>query len=449
MRKNMSMVKIIVALFAMIMTVSVLAQQPTIQNYRPNDQTGINQFEPAKDLDTEFEGFKIRIGGSFTQQYQGLSHSNDTTYSGSGAELYNLGNGFNTATANLNLDMQLADGIRVSIENYMSSRHHVEFWVKGGYIQVDKLPMFDNTSWYDKYLRVKIGHFQPNFGDQQFRRTDNGNAIYNPFVGNYIMDAFTTEIGGEIYVFPAEGFVGMIGLTSGLIKGDIKNYENGKEKQPSIYLKLAYDKAFENDLRVRLSASFMANSNSGRNTLYGGDRTGSRYYLVMEGADASTSGNAFSGRWNPGFSNKIMSYQINPFVKFKGIEFFGVYERASGNNLTLIPDKGEYQFMGENERAVTQLGGEILYRFLKREQLYVGAKYNQIKGELNQGYKNNDGSFIESSIDRIGFVAGWYTTKNLLLKVEYVEQNYKDFPNTERYYEGKFSGVVVEAVVAF
>ena len=37
-----------------------------------------------------------------------------------------------------------------------------------------------------------------NYGDAHFRRSDNGNAIYNPFVGNYIMDAFTTEIGGEV-----------------------------------------------------------------------------------------------------------------------------------------------------------------------------------------------------------------------------------------------------------
>ena len=52
--------------------------------------------------------------------------------------------------------------------------------------------------------RVRVGHMEINYGDAHFRRSDNGNAIYNPFVGNYIMDAFTTEIGGEVYLKTGE-----------------------------------------------------------------------------------------------------------------------------------------------------------------------------------------------------------------------------------------------------
>ena len=447
MKKSISMVNFFAFIFAMIMTTSILAQQPTIQNWRPYDQTGVNVFEPAKDLDTEFDGLKVRIGGAFTQQFQALSHENDTTFSG--AQLYDLGNGFNTATANLNLDVQMADGIRLALENYMSSRHHLEFWVKGGYIQFDKLPMFDNTDWFDKFVRVKIGHFQPNFGDQQFRRSDNGNAMYNPFVGNYVMDAFTTEIGGEIYVFPANGWIAMVGLTSGLIKGDVAAANDGMQKSPSVYLKVAYDNTFENDLRFRLSGSMLYNGSSIRNTIYGGDRGGSRYYGPMEDAGANL-GSAFtSGRWNPRFNNKIMALQFNPFVKFKGLEVFGVFETSTGNNYTMIPDKGEFGFMSENERTATQIGGELIYRFLKNEQLYIGVKYNNINGQLSAGYVDGSGNFIDSSIDRIQVAAGWFPIKNLLLKVEYVDQQYKDFPNTQKYYEGKFNGVVIEAVAAF
>ena len=467
MKKSISMVNFFAFIFAMIMTTSILAQQPTIQNWRPYDQTGVNVFEPAKDLDTEFDGLKVRIGGAFTQQFQALSHENDTTFSG--AQLYDLGNGFNTATANLNLDVQMADGIRLALENYMSSRHHLEFWVKGGYIQFDKLPMFDNTDWFDKFVRVKIGHFQPNFGDQQFRRSDNGNAMYNPFVGNYVMDAFTTEIGGEIYVFPANGFMAMVGLTSGLIKGDVAAPDEGKAKQPSVYLKLAYDNTNENDLRYRLSASFMMNNSTVRNTIYGGDRGGSRYYGPMEDAGANL-GSAFtSGRWNPGFTNKIMAIQANPFIKFKGLEFFGIFEYSMGNQYSAIPEKG-FGFV-DDDRSVTQLGGELIYRFLKSEQLYVGFKFNQISGELSQNYRKDDGSggFVESNINRIAVAAGWFPIKNLLLKVEYVNQEYSNFPSTSKYYGGTgtdngnivsgvpheytnkagFNGVVIEAVAAF
>src|SRR5690606_16241105 len=102
-------------------------------------------------------------------------------------------------------------------------RHHPEFWVKGGYIQIDKLPILGQPQWFTDNFRVKIGHFQVNYGDQHFRRTDNGNALYNPFVGNYILDAFATEIGAEVYYMNNE-FTAMAGLTNGLISGNILDY---------------------------------------------------------------------------------------------------------------------------------------------------------------------------------------------------------------------------------
>ena len=45
-------------------------------------------------------------------------------------KLYNLSPSFDLAEANLNLDVQLADGIRLSLETYLSTRHHSETWVK-------------------------------------------------------------------------------------------------------------------------------------------------------------------------------------------------------------------------------------------------------------------------------------------------------------------------------
>ena len=37
-----------------------------------------------------------------------------------------------------------------------------------------------------------------------------------------------------------------------------------------------------------------------------------------------------SGLINPGFRNSVTAMQFNPFVKFRGLEFFGVVERAEG-----------------------------------------------------------------------------------------------------------------------
>jgi hypothetical protein len=476
MKSFSAIIKVFAVMILLTLASKVMAQQPEIQYYRPWDKEGINVFEPSKKAEQPaFSGFKIRIGGSFTQDFQSLEHSNSPTYKavsatdernanvlygvatntvvgGKNTWLINDGDsttarltGFNLAMANLNLDFQIEDGIRVSLENYMSSRHHSEFWVKGGYIQIDKLPMFNSPQWFTDYLRVKIGHFQPNFGDMQFRRTDGGNTMFNPFVENNILDAFSTEIGGEVYVFPVDGLMAMVGLSSGFINGNVEKYPDvpigaNKEaikKTPSVFFKVAYDKRFENDFRFRLSASMYNNGSIQRNTLYAGDRTGSHYFLVMEpalqaGAVATTSAAQFtSGRLNPNIANKVNAVMINPFIKFKGLEFFGTYEILKGKN-----------YAEEADREFTQMAGELIYRIGANENVYVAGKYIQTKGRL-AGFGND----IE--INRTAISAGWFPSRNLLLKGEYVIQNYLDFPTTDYRNEGKFNGFMIQAAIGF
>jgi hypothetical protein len=439
--------------FTFLLPIGMYAQKG-IQFNRPADQHGVNVFETTKADTVEYSGLKLKIGGNFTQQFQSISHSNTADENnfpfGAGTvdlnKLYPLGPGFNLATANLNFDIQLEDGIRVKLENYMSSRHHPEFWVKGGYIQVDKLPMFGSPQWFTDHVTVKFGHFGINYGDQQFRRSDNGNTFYNPFVGNYIMDAFATEIGGEIYVWPVKNLFVMFGMTNGLINGDVKDYGT-IEKNPSILGKLGYDSQISEDLRFRLSASFYTNSGTTRNTLYAGDRAGSRYYFVMEpeyyrnfraggAVTASSADNRFtSARISPDFTSNVTAISVNPFVKFKGLELFGTYEMSKGRNAT--------EFGNDDEnREFSQLAGELIYRFLEREQLFIAGRYNKVSGRL-AGYTE------DVSVDRTQIALGWYTTPNMMVKLEYVTQNYNDFVSTDYRSGGKFSGFMLEAAIAF
>lgn len=429
---------------------SLMAQQPAINYWRPWDQKGVNVFETPKEEVEEFNGTKVRIGGAFTQQYQSLTHTNnaDEKLNADGVnlnQLYALGGGFNLATANLNVDVQLGDGIRLALENYMSSRHHSEFWVKGGYIQFDKLPFLGNPQFFSDYITIKVGHMEVNYGDQHFRRTDNGNSFFNPFVGNTIMDAFATEIGGEAYFKHTSGFTAMVGLSAGLINGDVKDYgdpdaEKGLyTKGPSTYFKLAYDKNFSDDFRFRLSGSYYTNNNTIRNTIYSGDRTGSRFYLPMENVLASAGSQFTSGRFNPGFTNQISAYMINTLIKFKGLELFGTYESASG--------LAGAETDANPRRTFGQYSAELTYRFLKNEQLFVAGRYNSASGTSN--LKDANGAFIDVSINRIEAALGWYVTKNLLAKVAYVTQDYVDFPTTDIRSEGNFNGIMIEAAVGF
>lgn len=428
--KMKSLLSISLLGFFLVSSTQMFGQEYNIQYFRPWDKHGINIFENSKDDSVMFKGTTVRIGGNFTQQFQALSHENAA---GEGVEggLYNLGSGFNLATANLNLDIQLGDGIRIALENYMSSRHHPEFWVKGGYIQFDKLPIWGQPQWFTDNFRVKIGHFQVNYGDQHFRRTDNGNALYNPFVGNYILDAFATEIGAEVYYMNG-AITAMAGMTAGLINGNVIDYSDNEDinKNPAILAKLAYDENF-GDLRFRLSGSLYLQTNGVRSTLYAGDRTGSRYYLVMAEDGASATSVFTTGRYNPNMTNKVTAIQINPFIKYGGFEFFGALEFSNGSAANDL----------EDGRSITHIGADAIYRFGAKEDVYIGARYNTLSGEL---FTNSE---AEASINRFAVAAGWFPTQNLLLKAEYVTQQYNDFGGLLE--EGKFSGVVIEAVVGF
>ncbi len=433
-------------LFIGLLPLTALAQEspftqeaPTgVQHMRPDSQLGVNMFETPKTESAPFTGIDVNWGAAFTQQFQGLDHSNTAAavMDDNGVnqnELYSLNNGFNLATANLRLDAQLAQGVRVNLVTYLSSRHHNEAWVKGGYLQVDDaswlgVPAIDKV--FD-YVTVKAGHYELNYGDAHFRRTDNGNALFNPFVGNYLMDAFTTEIGGEITA-QYKGGLAVLGVTGGEIKGDISENANPeRSRAPSIYGKLGVDRQVNEDLRVRLTGSMYTTSSSASNTLFAGDRAGSRYYLVLENAAASTSSNFRSGMVNPGFNDKVTTFMVNPFVKFQGFELFGLYETADGRN-----------FNETATRNWSQYAVDGVFRFLPREQVFVGARYNSATGQF-AGMEN------DVTVNRYEIGAGWFVTPNVLTKVEYVNQQYKDFPGNDICNGGEFKGFMVEGVVAF
>lgn len=403
-----------------------------IQHVRPLDQRGLLMFEFPKNDPIPFRGFTMSWGAAFTQQFQGLTHDNTSApkvVSGVNAnELMEIGNGFNNAAANLYLNAQLAPGIRVALESYLSSRHHNESWVKDGYLLIDESPLkIQPLQKLMEYVTVKAGHFEVNYGDAHFRRSDNGNALYNPFVGNLILDAFTTEIGGEVYV-RARNMMVMGSITGGEVKGTV---QTPGQRSPSYIGKIGYDRQMNTDLRVRLTGSAYKNYKSASNTLYSGDRAGSRYYLVMENTAATTSAAAWSGNINPGFKNSITSFQVNPFIKFRGLEFFGVDEMSKGQ---ADAEKAK--------RVVHQYSGDVVYRFLAGEKMFVGARYNRVNGGLA-------GLTKEISVDRQALAAGWFVTPGIMFKGEFVTQKYNDFPVTDIRHGGKFQGFVMEGVVAF
>ena len=57
----------------------------------------------------------------------------------------------------------------------------------------------------------------------------------------------------------------------------------------------------------------------------------------MENTAATEAAQMHSGLINPGFKNKVTALQINPFVKFRGLECSASIEQAKGKALTREP----------------------------------------------------------------------------------------------------------------
>jgi hypothetical protein len=405
-----------------------------IQYFRPYDQRGLNVFETSKVAGPTYRGFALQIGAAFTQQFQNLSHENTAAPRVVGGvdqnRLKEIGPGFNNATANLFLDAQLAKGIRVSMTSYLSSRHHNETWVKDGFLQIDaspiRHPVLDRLM---QDLTLKVGHFEVNYGDFHYRRTDNGQALWNPFVGNLVLESFTTEVGGELQYKPRNGFLATVAVTNGEIRGTTAN---PKERTATYIGKVGFDRTWRDGVRTRLTGSLYTTASSANNTLYSGDRAGSRYYFVVENTAATEAAQFTSGRFNPGFRDKVEAVMINPFVQLGALELFGVIEQASGRAA------GEAR-----ERDVSQVMGEAVLRGGPDRRFFGGARYTVVDAELAGA------TITDVSIDRVQIGGGWFITPGVLAKVEWVAQRYRDFPTTDIRNGAKFRGVMIEGVVVF
>lgn len=405
-----------------------LVFQKTVSNIRPYDQRGVNVFEMPKKAVETFTGPSLDIGAAFAQPFQALSHSNTAAPRMVGGKDQNLlipiGAGVPLASANLIVNAELAKGIVLSLENYLAARGHEQFYVKGGYLQVDASPIdFAPLHTLMKYTTVKFGMFENNFGDSHFRRSDAGQAMYNPFVGNYIVDPFTTEAGAEVYLRKGP-FLAMGGVSSGEMRGSVASPAS---RGWARYGKLGFDEQVTSDLRVRLTGSLYKADRSLNQTIYTGDRPGSRYYDVLVD---SVGRDRWSGTMQPGFRNNVQAIQINPFIKFKGLEVFGSIDRGRGKAAAEL-----------TTRTLSQNAADMVYRFAG-DRLYVGGRYNTATMQL-QGIANDVGA------NRSAFAAGWFISPLILLKGEYVNQKYNDFPATDRRSGGKFNGFIMEGVVAF
>jgi hypothetical protein len=454
------MKKLILTFSAAIMLCSTMFAQ-----LRATDQTGVNVFETPK-TDVQFTGPKVEFGGSISMPYIALTNSNAVTNQDptkNTQALFKNSPNFALSMANLNINSYLADGVTLQVSLYLASKHHNETWVKGGYVQFDKVPFIklDLLDQIMKYTTIKVGQMDVNYGDAHYRRSDGGCSIYNPFMENYIMDEFATEIGAEADV-NYNGIIGVVGVTNGNLNPSLAyidttaaafKYSNGLHN-PSFLAKLGYDKQLTDKFRARITGSVYTTSGALSNTLFGGDRTGSNYSAIMYNAGPGT-GTAFGGRFNPGLTDKLTTVMGNLFLKYKvldnlAVESFTTIESAKGRTTAEA-----------TERSASQFAEDFIIRFGKAENFFLGARYNTVTADVAAA-AGATGSTIASTtilapataysigISRLAISGGWYVTKNIMAKVEYSNQKYSGVPNVNTILNGyEFHGLSAEAVISF
>jgi len=107
-----------------------------------------------------------------------------------------------------------------------------------------------------------------------------------------------------------------------------------------------------------------------------------------------------------------------------------VFERAEGKGSA---EAARREF---NQQAV-----DVVYRALG-DYVYVGGRYNRVKGRL-AGFTDD----VEA--DRWQFGGGIFLMNSVLMKLEYVTQEFKGYPANNLRNGGKFKGLIAEGVVAF
>lgn len=224
---------------------------------------------------------------------------------------------------------------------------------------------------------ICVGYMEINYGDVYFCCMDNGNVMYNLFVGNYIVDVFNIEIGGEVY-YQKEGWIVMLGIIGGEINGNIivLNISEVDENFKCVFFiigKIGYDSEVVDNVCfwiigfVYYIVSFVVNY------FYSGDCGGFCYYFVMFflGVCVGDSGIFFFGCYSFGFMDEVIVFMGNVFVKVGGFEFFGIYEMFSGCNW--------FEFEKCN---MMQVVVDVLYCFGKNEDFYIGGCYNIVNVDV-------------------------------------------------------------------
>ena len=355
-----------------------------------------------------------------------------------GTALPNITSGMQTAFGDLGFLGKFGkkQEIEMYFDLYLASRNHPsQTYGNQGYLILHGVPEnLTSLKFLNPILSrvdMKAGAFLLDFGDQLDHRSNNAIVQKNPLVGNFVVDPNLVSIGGEVMSKPGGRYGWLAGVSNGT---NTEDYSVGRG--------IAYNgKAWFYPVQsVRLSGSVFnvnhSDSASSTATLFSGNRSGERYGAVLGGGQAP-------GDILPGKGKRILAYQgdltydaANVPLKLYG--HVGMTKDRDTNGPAA----------GRPQECWNYFAAEAKYNLTKT--LYGAVRYSGAYADKLNDVKS------DGKVDRIQIGGGLWMTKNILVKVEWVDQKYRGFASGDVVNNGiaawrnpEFKGMVSEVSFAF
>ncbi|HEY2323959.1 MAG TPA: hypothetical protein VGJ82_13975 [Thermoanaerobaculia bacterium] len=385
---------------------------------------------------SDSEDTKLYISLATVGTFQTLDQKN--VYDGKGVQQPGLTSGMQTAFGDLGFGGKFGKKQEVDMyfDLYLASRNHPsQTYGNQGYLEIHDIPenlvsLHQALDPIFKRVDVKVGAFLIDYGDQLQHRSNNAMVQSNPLVGNFVIDPNLVAVGGEVMSKPGK-YGWLLGVTNGT---NTEDWSAGRG--------IAYNaKTWVYPISaLRLSASgFRCNhsdSATSTATLFSGNRSGERYGGVLGGGQAPGDVLARAGK-------DVTAYQFDATwdAKEMPLKLYGHAGRTKDSDINGIAAL-------KLDETWTYYAGDVVYKLTPA--LYAAARYSGANADKFNGNASN------GKVRRIQLGGGLWMTRNMLFKVEWVDQKYTGFAAGDMVNNGidagrspEFKGLVSEVSFAF
>lgn len=388
---------------------------------------------------SETETTKLYITLNTVGTAQALTQKN--VFDSKGVAAGELSPGFQTAFGDLGFLGKFGknEEVEMYFDLYMASRNHPSTtYGNQGYLILHGIPEnLGSPTLLKKVFEkidVKAGAYLVDFGDQGYHRSNNAISQQNPLVGNFVIDPNFVSVGAQVQSKPNTKLQWLVGLSNGTNTEDFQAGRGIAYNAKVAYYPLEALRVSTSFYRVNHDAT--PSTGGSKATLFSGNRSGERYGAVLGGGQAP-------GGVLPNISKDVKAGQFDLTWDQKGnpVKLYGHYGIALDSDLN-------GSAAGAPEEKWAYYAADVVYQFTPT--LYAAARYSAADAKTI----NNIAS--DGKVNRIQVGGGLWLTKNILAKVEYVQQKYSGFATTDILNNGiqawrdpEFSGVVSEVSFSF